>query len=240
MNTIVDMHTHIMYGVDDGALTPEETMIMIEDAVNTGTNIIWLTPHFSNKYNLDMADVKKKYYEIRKMCKERFENVEIFLGGEILYEQDVVDKLIAKKIPTMDGSRYVLIEFDSVERFEQMRQGIIEVIAAGFIPIVAHVERYKAVLFKEQKVLELVEIGAYIQVNGDSFIGGIFDKSTRWCRKIFDMGLVHFLGSDAHNSKDRVAVIKPCIDKLKKHCKDKNLCERLYQNHKAVIEDSYI
>ena len=107
---------------------------------------------------------------------------------------------------------------------------------AGYIPILAHVERYKAVFGHVDKIVELIETGAYIQINAESLIGGIFDKRASFCKKIMKEGLVHFLGTDCHDFRTRRPNMKSAAEVVRK----KHADQILYENPRRMLEGKSI
>lgn len=236
----VDMHTHILPCVDDGSSSLDQSMEMMKQAENSEVTHVWLTPHFSHKCKLTKEELLEEFNRFKELCKDKFPSITLHLGSEVLYTGSAVDQLVEGKALTMGGSRYVLVEYDFGANFSQIKKGVLDLISAGYIPILAHVERYQALLGNDEKIIDLIGMGAYIQVNGNSFNGGIFDKKAKWCMKIFDKGMVHFIGSDAHDDNHRPASLSRALDKLEKKYGVSQVRNRLMNNHNAVIEDRYI
>ena len=213
---IFDMHCHILPGVDDGARNENSTDRMLTIAEQERIDCIVATPHFAygqEKAKLD--EIKRKYWEVREQWKEKGTKKELFLGNEIFYSEGVEDSLISGLAMTMNGTRYVLIEFRLDESFTSIERAVQKLRYAGYIPIFAHVERYKN-LRSSKCFQQLIGMGAYMQVNASTLIGkhGFFTK----CRmmRLVKLGLVHFVATDAHDTRERKPKIKECIELLEK------------------------
>lgn len=193
-----DIHTHILYGVDHGAADLDMSIDMLKKEVEEGISTVILTPHYfpgtANKESLIQF-----YNELQQEIDKTKLPIDIYLGNELLYSTKALEDLIEGKVCTLCGTSYVLTEFHSGDSYEYIRNGLNEIITAGYRPILAHVERYMA-LRKKEKVRELIHMGVLIQVNSNSY----FKKDTK--KYVLDLtrnDMVHFLASDCHNMTDR-------------------------------------
>lgn len=213
---IIDMHCHILPGIDDGARDEGSMERMLRIAGTEGIEAIVATPHYMlGQDEKELEAIKIKYDLARKAWKKRGLQKELYLGNELLWEDGIVEALDSGKALTMNGTSYVLVEFlpDAGEMY--IENAIRRLQYAGYLPIIAHVERYERL--QNQKVLrKLVDMGVYLQVNVSTVLGkhGFFLKHRvlRWMQE----GLVHFVGSDAHNSKTRRPEMKECVQYLNK------------------------
>ena len=120
--------------------------------------------------------------------------------------------------------------------YEGMRNFILE----GYIPIIAHIERYGCLRKKENRIQELIELGCYMQVNAKSLSGGLFDFESAYLRKLVVKGLVHIIATDCHNNTFRPPVIEECVKKLLKCVDEEKIKCLLFDNPKKILEDQYI
>ena len=134
----------------------------------------------------------------------------VYPGQEIFNSEEILERLGQKKVSTMAGSSYVLIEFHPSVPYSEIFRTVQNLLLHQYRPILAHAERY-TVLRGNDKMEELIELGAYIQLNYRSVGGKWYDEKTRWCRKMLKEGKVHFLGTEKHNTKTR------CPDTLRAH-----------------------
>lgn len=213
---IFDIHCHILPGVDDGARNESSTDRMLRIAASEGIDIIVATPHFAyGREKEEVEEIKRKYAEVRTWWKKRGAEKEMYLGNELFYSEGIIEALQDGSALTMNGTKYVLVEFPIYTEFSYVQRAIQKLQYAGYIPVIAHVERYEY-LRKKGCIEELVRMGAYMQVNASTITGkhGIFAKHQvmQWIRQ----GLVHFIATDAHDSRERRPEIDKCAAYLKK------------------------
>lgn len=213
----MDIHTHILPGVDDGSSSMEESLQMVDMAYREGIRIIMATPHYGKwnpGYDTNRAvEVFKKLYG---HVKRRYPDIKMFFGNEIFYQSSVLDDLRTKKAQTLGGTDYILVEFDYGAEYKKLSKSVNEIVYAGYRPVIAHAERYTELYKDPDRVKELVDEGAYIQINTRSFMGGRFNKRAAWCRELLKSGLVHFVASDCHNTDTRKPLMKTAVEEMEK------------------------
>lgn len=211
---MIDMHCHVLPGVDDGSSNADETRELLQMAWNQGVKTIIATPHFS--HHTDIGKLKERLQLTKEIAKKIDPSYEIYLGQEILYFEEIVDWLDRKKALTLAASRYVLVEFQPGDKFIKLQRAVRELVIAGYLPVIAHVERYQC-LREAGRTSELIENGAYLQVNSSTVCGGFFDRDARWCRNEIAKGRIHFVASDMHDPKHRPPYMSGAYQKLKKY-----------------------
>lgn len=226
---IIDMHTHILPGVDDGAKDWDICLEMLSQSAACGVEKVIATPHYGPWGKRVPAE------KIRELCKEAEEKLraqygiamDIHSGHEIYYSVEVIEDLKQGRILTLAGSRHVLVEFEPEVTYQVIYRAIREFTNDGYIPIVAHVERYQC-LYKSGNLERLKEGGALVQMNVSAFQGGILDATSRWAKKCLRSGLIDFLASDMHNLRTRAPLTMEKLrwvqDKLEPQYQEKLLC----------------
>lgn len=205
---IFDIHCHIVPGVDDGAADIKETRKLLQMEYDQGVRNIILTPHFRfQMFETPLEKVKRQFELAEGIAAEISGDLHLYLGCEFHANMEMLPMLREKKISTMAGSRYVLVEFSHNSEESYIRERLSAMLSGGYKPIVAHIERYEATRTDFDFVEELVDMGAHMQVNADSIVGkdGFFTK--RYCRKLMKNDLLQFVGSDCHDSRKRVSRI---------------------------------
>ena len=151
------------------------------------------------------------------------------------------ESLKNKNALTIADTKYILVEFLPGDSAKKIYAALREYIMEGYIPIVAHIERYEK-LYKNYDFLdELINMGAYIQMNTESIVGGLFDRHAAYFRKLLMNGYVHFLGSDCHGANRRKPLMKAAIEKLKPEFVNSSLAEKiLFENPIKMLEGKYI
>lgn len=212
----MDIHSHILPGVDDGAADMEEALEMIQMAYKEGVRIIVLTPHNypGEDYNNEL--VHSRYEELVSAVGSRYDDIILMLGNEIFYRDSIVTELRQGGALTLGKTLYVLVEFDYRIEFNKLYQGVRRLVEGGYRPIIAHIERYDCLFKQYIRIQELIELGAYIQVNCRSIMGGLLDQGAVFCKKLLEKNMIHFLGSDCHNLTSRTPQMASCLKHLRK------------------------
>ena len=236
----VDIHTHILPGVDDGAQELETALEMVRLAYESGTRALFLTPHYRGKFKANTPEyLNDSFRAFGQAVHERFPEMRLVLGQEIHYQTDIPERLSAGRVLSIGESEYVLLEFRSNSLRTEIVRGVADVARSGYIPIVAHAERYEAFRRDFSLVHEVLSRGALIQLNADSVMGkhGFFVK--RFCRKVLKRENAHFIASDAHDTTMRVPVLEKCFAYVKrKHGEDYAL--RLFGRNAQIVMENKI
>ena len=202
-----DLHCHILYGVDDGADTITESLEMAGIARDNGTKGIVVTPHsYSSPTELNFwdADMKQRFSNLQNEIDKRGMDIRLFPGQEIFGRGEFVEHLISGELITINGSRYPLIEFPFVVRSEYVLEKMQQLISEGFVPVIAHPERYKFVSKNFESLVKLKKMGCLIQVNTGSLQGVFGSTAKNISEKILDKRMADVVASDAHSPFVRV------------------------------------
>lgn len=229
---MIDIHAHILPGIDDGARDWEETRTLLRIAADQGIDHIVATPHFSRKR--DPEALRELY---RQACREsEAVGIRLSLGQEILYFEELPRYLEEGRALTLAQSRYVLVEFHPQDGYTRLCRAVRDLVQAGYFPVLAHVERYPC-LRKEGRTAELIQSGAYLQINADSLLGGIFDRQFVWCKRETMNKRVHFIATDMHRADSRPPHLGKVSERMAKLDK-KGQTERLFaDNPRCILED---
>lgn len=236
-----DIHSHILPGVDDGASTTEEALGMLQIAYGEGIQKILLTPHYMrgrNRYTKE--ELNSIFCDFQLEAEKRFPDMELYLGNEVLYEDGVIEDLKNGLIQTMNNTKYVLVEFNIRISYQQLYDAIRKITHARFRPVIAHVERYRCLFKKPERIDELVGMEAYLQMNVSSLYGGILDENTRWCKKLVKEGYISLLGTDAHDLEERAPYVVDYVDWIKKKCGDEYLETLFLRNPERLVKNQYM
>lgn len=211
---MLDMHCHILYGVDDGAKTILETEELIKQEISSGVDHIVFTPHQNENTN-NSLELRNVFNEI----KDKFKDYQIHfeLGSEIYYYPNMDKDLDNKKLLTLNDSKYVLVEFSTYEE-TNIADILYDLKVSGYKPIIAHIERYSYLKFSDYDEIKKY---ALIQVNSLSFEKKEYKKILKYLLK---NNMVSFIASDCHNPKSRPAnydTAKKIISKKYKDCYSK-------------------
>lgn len=211
---LTDIHCHILPGVDDGASNGRIAITMLNQLYKEGVRRIILTPHYRvGMFEPSVADIQHRYMLLKKYAAGiGRDGIEVYLGCEYHRDDEMITNLKSGKRPTLAGSRYVLVEFSSMDNYARIRGSVYELVSAGFVPVIAHVERYPVMVKNLENVKNLIDLGAMIQVNADSVLGIHDWRMKRICKKLMKREEIHFIASDAHDLKERPSRLRKCAD----------------------------
>ncbi len=237
----MDMHCHILPGVDDGSRDEAMSMEMIGIAYSQGVRKIVLTPHYYvGKTKKTASDLKAIFDKFEPMVKKDYPEIDLYMGNEIYWGRGAVEGLKEGIINTYGDSKYVLVEFSPRCSYNEVYGAVRELVQHRFRPIIAHMERYQCLNKHIERVEEIIENGAYLQMNVDSLIGSLFDGHTKWCRKLVLEGYISLLGTDAHNIDDRAPYIEQTVSWLKKKLDEDSFEALMHGNGEAILENKWL
>jgi len=211
---MIDIHQHVVYGIDDGPKTADESLRMLRMAAEHGTTGIIATSH---AYPAMQAFSQERYYchleKLRQLCKEQKIEIELYEGCEIFYSDIALRQLEAGSIPSLAGSRYVLVEFEPAVELDRLCDAVRRLANRGYRPIVAHCERYWA-LHKELRLIEEMKRHFYagFQMNASMFSKKLPGRIRRFRDKMLELELVDYIASDGHNCQLRPPVLDAAYD----------------------------
>ena len=203
---MIDLHAHVLPGIDDGPKSLDEAVAMVRMAYDDGTTVLVATPHQRHAQwaNDDRALLERKLVELRAAAGERAPRLE--LGAEISVDSDLlreIDRLPNGPLVPLAGSRYLLLELSPASSQEELRALVHELLIAGWWPIVAHAERYPWLAADPMRLVELHDLGAHLQITAMALTGG-FGRGPQVCAEfMLEHGIADLVASDAHDLRDR-------------------------------------
>ena len=201
-----DMHMHLVPGVDDGAVNAAMACDMAAMALEQGIFCICATPH-SSAFAYDAEETLRRFEKIKGELACKFPELEIYLGCEVFCEEWDMDRVLGRlssgQFPSIHGTRYVLVEFDPGVDSREVRVCAEKLGENGWIPVIAHMERYPRLQQNRMLVSSLREMGCLIQVNAYSLQEEKDPAIREWARFLVADGLADLLGTDAHRTGHR-------------------------------------
>ena len=239
----IDIHSHILYGIDDGSKSIEESMNIIKEHIKMGFTDIVVTPHYieNSKYETNNIDKENILKTLKQELKKQNININLYLGNEVFVNNNLEELLKKKEIATINNSKYLLIEFPMNEKPKDINNIIYELKIKGIIPIIAHPERYDYVEKNPNLVLEWIEEGALLQSNYGSIIGVYGSGPQKTIKKLLKKDLIEFLATDIHYPNNKIYLNMDKIrKKLKKLITEERFIELTNTNPKKIIENKEI
>ncbi|MBN2876442.1 MAG: exopolysaccharide biosynthesis protein [Bacilli bacterium] len=197
---MIDIHTHILPYVDDGSSDLETSIKLIEYEISQGVTDIFVTPHYYRfrNYLSPHKENLKIFEELLEETKKRELNIALHLGNEIYWDESSLSKLANGTAVSLGGSKHVLIEFSMFRDQGNIPDAINDLTATGYIPIIAHPERYPYITNTDD-YRKMRKMGAKIQVNAGAIIGDYGKKVKKFVLNLIKQNLVDFVASDIHD-----------------------------------------
>ena len=237
----IDMHNHLLPGVDDGSVDMKMSKELVELEYKEGVRKIICTPHYiKNNNNYSYEQLDEIFEDFKKMATEMHSDLEVYLGNEVLYDDGILDDIRGGMVHTMAGSKYILVEFNIRLSYGSIYEAMRNLINLRLRPIIAHVERYKSLVGNEDRIEELKNMGVYLQMNTESVGGSAFDAKSRWCTKLLKQGYIDFISTDAHDLVNRTPDMADAVKWIKKKCGEDELERMLWDNSETVIRNGFI
>lgn len=236
-----DLHCHLLPGIDDGSKSLDESISLLKEMSNQGVKEIILTPHYieDSKYSCNNTDKKKLYTELVKRVKKEKIDVTLYLGNEVFFTSNFVDLLKKKEIETLNNNKYLLFEFPMHEHYKSSQESLLKLISRGYVPVLAHPERYKRFLENPDIAEEYLRMGVLLQGNFPSLFGKYGRGPKKLLKYYIKRGWISFLGSDTHH--DYSYNLKKLEKKLHRINKDDNyISDLLDGNFDKVINNENI
>ena len=197
---MIDLHCHILPYLDDGARNMDETLSMLQIAVQSGVKSMVATPHCEHGGTDEILSIYKR---VCKVIKDRQIPLNLYLGMEIFATQDTVDLLYREQLLTLNGSRYPLIEFDFLAKGRDETEILEDLLQEGYRPLIAHPERY-LFLQRNPDLMNLWwQMGCLFQINRGSLLGRFGMEAQQLSLAMIDRGFATVVASDGHSCNRR-------------------------------------
>ncbi len=241
----IDLHSHLLPGIDDGSSSIVETVEMLRIAHRRGTRGIVATPHafqpmfathslvalcgaFSRMME-ELTDLAS--YSDHSFLKE----MEVHLGSENLVTPEFLQALEERKVLTLNGSRYLLVEFPLFMPFPLIESAALQILEREMIPVLAHVERYEAFHQRPECLKDLKTRGCVIQVNADSIGKGRKDENSQLAVSLASQGVLDVIASDGHDASARPPEVQSAFDRLAKELSEEKLNTWMSENPSRIL-----
>jgi protein-tyrosine phosphatase len=194
---LVDIHSHILHGIDDGAKTLEDSIAMLKMASGAGTTDLAATPHANQKYRFDPQIIRERLRELESAAGGA---VRLHTGCDFhLSYENIEDAIANPRKYTLNQNRYLLVEFSDLLIFRNTAEIFERLQESGMAPVITHPERNGLLRQRIEEIARWVEAGAYVQVTAQSITGHFGRKAAEFSEALIARGLVHFIASDAHD-----------------------------------------
>ncbi len=233
---MVDIHTHIIPNIDDGAQSVEDSFEIFKEAYSEGFSEIFLTPHYIKGYYETDTYVREVWVKSIQDTLDKLQiPIKVYIGNEIYISEDMDELILKNQVSSLNDSRYVLFELPMNSQIKYLDEIIFKIFNIDKIPIIAHPERYSYVKKDIFIVRKLKEKGVLFQSNYGSILDMYGKDSRKTLEKLLKENLIDFLGSDVHRPNSIYNNIKQSKEKLKKILGEKRLEDLTTINPKKII-----
>lgn len=214
---MIDLHAHLLPGVDDGPRTLEDALRMARAAAAEGTRIVVTTPHMQPAgypYRPTVEELHTRLAELRSALDDEGIPLQVLLGSEILFSADILDRLRKEQALPLAGGPYVLVELAGDELPYGLEDRLFDLQLEGYMPILAHPERHPAFQRDPLLILPLIDRGVFVQITAGSLVGQFGRASRTAAEGLVLRGLAHLMASDGHSPAARPPVMTAARTRL--------------------------
>ena len=238
---MIDIHSHIIFDVDDGSKSVEETFEMLKEAKQAGFSAIVSTSHYiENAYESIASERAIWINALQDSLKKENIDLKLYLGNEIYFTENIISLLEEEKAASMNNSSYVLFEFPLNTKPMNIYDVVYDMIGAKIVPVLAHPERYAFVQKEPELIYDLIQAGVLMQSNYTSILGRYGEKAQLIVKKFLENNMVHFLGSDVHKPRTIYPKIPDALSEIRAIVGEEKLKELTTLNPKLAIENKRI
>lgn len=232
---MVDIHSHILPGVDDGAESLEEALRMAEAAAQSGVNHIAATSH-GNFYAYSLQEYWDTFHTLQDNLRQNGIPVKLYPGMEIYLDDTAFEGLEKKELLSMNQTDYLLVEFPFEEETEVVSRRIMRLINEGWRIVLAHPERYRFIHREVEFAYYLAELGCVLQVNQGSVLGDFGSMPRKIAHRLLRDGAANVIATDAHDALMRTASIREGLSYLKQEFSQEQIRLWLSENPSRILK----
>lgn len=237
---MIDIHSHILPKVDDGAIDMAMSLDMARQYISTGIYKVIATPHYieNTSYDYKLNKMVLEYFRIELRKSEI--PLEVYLGNELYASMSTIEDITKGNAATLNGSRYILVELpmnDIPIYFEDL---IYQSLIKGYVPIIAHPERNSKIIENPNNLLKYIEKGALAQLNLPSLEGRYGKSVQSTSTTLVKHNMIHFVGTDAHTNRMRSPNVIEGLEILRSLVSEDSYESMTHKNAMLLLEDRVI
>lgn len=238
---MIDIHSHILPFVDDGAVDMNMSVKMAKIYLEQGIKMVVATPHYIEYSSNTTVEGNTKILKLlREELKKEDLDLEIFLGNEILSSMDIIRYVKDGITSTLNGTKYVLVELPMYDLPLYIESMIYDLLLNGYIPIIAHPERNSKIIEDPNILYRYIELGALSQLNLPSLEGKYGQDVKETAKILLENNMIHFVGTDAHSKRVRSPMVRDSLKILRDLVSKEYYDNLTFKNAELLLENKYI
>ncbi len=235
---LIDLHCHLLPGIDDGAPDLATSLAMARMAASDGIEHVVCTPHINpGVYDNDGPDIQRRIDLLANELQDQGIELGLWLGADVHVDPALVNKLASGVVPTLAGSRYFLLEPPHHVAPPRLSDLVKDLIKSDYVPIITHPERLRWIETHYEVFRSLLGHGALVQITAASITGGFGSRPKYWSQRMLDEGLVDIVATDAHNTTGRPPVLSIARDALIERLGEAEAIELVYNRPARVLRN---
>ena len=211
---MIDIHSHILYGIDDGPKSADDALEMLRMAFDDGIGAVIATPHYNSACRSSRALVEERAGELAGRLRREGRDIGLFVGNECEPDEYLPGDLEAGRCLTLAGTRYVLIEISAVMPHTMTKRMLADLMNRDYIPVVAHCERLVFTKRDRDRIDDLRMSGCLMQMNAETVLQKEKGWFSEWVFRKIEDGTVSFVASDAHSTVRRRPLLREAYDRV--------------------------
>lgn len=235
---MIDLHTHILPGIDDGARSLEVSLQMARIAVQDGTTVMACTPHiYPGLYMNDSAGIHHARDRLQEELNAAGIALRLVVGADAHLVPELMSGLKSGRVPTLNGSRYFLLEPSHHVAPPMFEDSVFQFMAAGYVPVITHPERLVWIEQHYSTFVTLARRGAWLQLTAGALVGKFGKRARHWSERLLDDGVIHIVASDAHTTSVRSPLMSDAVPLLENIVGAQETRRMLYERPQAILDN---
>lgn len=235
---MIDLHSHILPGIDDGAKNLDISLEMARLAVADGIHTMACTPHiYPGMYLNDAQGITAARDALQLELNAQNIKLRLVTGADVHLVPDLLSGLRAGRVPTLNGSRYVLLEPSHHVAPPRFEESVFQLVAAGYTPVITHPERLTWIETHYDVFVRMIGQGAWMQVTAGALTGMFGPRAKYWGEKFIGEGHTHLLATDAHSNRRRVPCLSEGLRVAERLVGPVEASRLVYERPQAILDD---
>jgi protein-tyrosine phosphatase len=236
---VIDLHTHLLPGIDDGSKSVEQSLEMARIAVADGITVLACTPHiYPGMYMNDAAGIYAARDTLQHHLNEAGIALRLVVGADAHLVPELLSGLQSGRVPTLNRSRYFLLEPSHHVAVPNFDNSVFQIMVAGYLPVITHPERLTWIEDHYPMFVDLAKRGVWLQLTAGAVLGKFGKRAKYWSERLLSEGWVHIIASDAHNTGRRSPQMAEALAQVIKRVGEREAMQMVLDRPQAILDDS--